>query len=340
MIRALHTRHSSATAEMRTNVVDVPELTFHSTDNGRVFNVELIETAAAALSNEYLLTRAVPSSSGGAGTPSALLALCVCPLSPLGSRDHQLRCPLHRYAKKHTRCLFERFYGVYLRVRSGGCGHQAARVRARDQCCGVAASMSPFQSRTTSPGAALLSILLLRMIRTSAFQLRPSSLKGAAPAPLVRLRGTLSTAIDSGVVQDVMAGARDDSGAAKAVFLENSGEWVPMSNTEKGGIKRSREVLDGLSLQELRQEAQQRGQKTTGSKKVLVERLFSQEPPGKKGGCVDKYAVLTSPRQSLAKVPYLYHSGRLLHTWYYYVLLCPCYVRSLSSTWYDKIKAT
>lgn len=150
------------------------------------------------------------------------------------------------------------------------------------------------------------------MIRTSAFQLRPSSLKGAAPAPLVRLRGTLSTAIDSGVVQDVMAGARDDSGAAKAVFLENSGEWVPMSNTEKGGIKRSREVLDGLSLQELRQEAQQRGQKTTGSKKVLVERLFSQEPPGKKGGCVDKYAVLTSPRQSLAKVPYLYHSGRLL----------------------------
>lgn len=128
MIRALHTRHSSATAEMRTNVVDVPELTFHSTDNGRVFNFEVIETAAAALSNEYLLTRAVPSSSGGAGTPSALLALCVCPLSPLGSRDHQLRCPLHRYAKKHTRCLFERFYACI-------CGFVAGAVVTRRHVC-------------------------------------------------------------------------------------------------------------------------------------------------------------------------------------------------------------
>jgi len=140
--------------------------------------------------------------------------------------------------------------------------------------------MPLFQSRSTSPCAALLSALLLQrmfLFRASAFFLRPSSLKGV-PTALPRFRGVSSAAIDSSASTDTLAGAGDDCGTTKAIFLKKNGEWVPFANSSIG--KKSREALEGLSLQELRQEAQQRGQKTTGPKKVLVERIFSQEPPG------------------------------------------------------------
>ncbi|CAM9187761.1 unnamed protein product [Ectocarpus sp. 12 AP-2014] len=83
-----------------------------------------------------------------------------------------------------------------------------------------------------------------------------------------------------GIATDEMTGATD--GACKAIFLEHDGKWVSCDKTL--GITEQQQnltklQLEGLTVSQLRHEARQRGQTVTGSKKDLIQRLFSQEAP-------------------------------------------------------------
>eukprot|EP00752_Nemacystus_decipiens_P009130 g8154.t1 len=78
-----------------------------------------------------------------------------------------------------------------------------------------------------------------------------------------------------------MGGATESTSSSRAMFLDNDGEWIKTSSTGTSisGTSHEIELLESLTVPELRQQAQQAGQKSTGSKKELVQRLLNQEPP-------------------------------------------------------------
>ncbi|CAM9720188.1 unnamed protein product [Ectocarpus sp. 6 AP-2014] len=83
-----------------------------------------------------------------------------------------------------------------------------------------------------------------------------------------------------GIATDEMTEATD--GACKAIFLEHDGRWVNCDKTL--GITEQQQnltklQLEGLTVPQLRHEARRRGQTATGSKKDLIQRVFSQEAP-------------------------------------------------------------
>eukprot|EP00903_Cladosiphon_okamuranus_P013530 g12602.t1 len=115
------------------------------------------------------------------------------------------------------------------------------------------------------------------MFPASAFARRPSRFHVATKA----LKGA-AAATSSGVLQQPMVGATDDASTSnRAIFLKNDGEWICTSSSSASSSSASSkvEVLEALSVRELRQQARQVGQKSTGSKKELVQRLINQEPP-------------------------------------------------------------
>lgn len=107
---------------------------------------------------------------------------------------------------------------------------------------------------------------------------------GLAIAP-PRARESSTIAEGSSLVRQETAEASAGLSGNKAVFLENDGAWVSwkkVADQQQANFPNSTELhLEKLSVTQLRQEAQQRGQKSTGSKKELIERLLSQEAPGK-----------------------------------------------------------
>lgn len=84
-----------------------------------------------------------------------------------------------------------------------------------------------------------------------------------------------------GIATDEMTGATDE--ACKAIFLEHDGKWVSC-DLALGITEQQRDLtklqLEGLTVPQLRHKARRRGQTATGSKKDLIQRLFSQEAPG------------------------------------------------------------
>ena len=88
-----------------------------------------------------------------------------------------------------------------------------------------------------------------------------------------------------------VARATDSTGTiepSNAVFLENDGRWIDYqeifaSNTRSNEIKAQDDsnFLRELTVTQLRQEARQRGQTSTGSREALIERMVSKQPPGK-----------------------------------------------------------
>lgn len=71
---------------------------------------------------------------------------------------------------------------------------------------------------------------------------------------------------------------------SRAIFLENHNEWVSCDTDDADQTSLTSKLhLEKLSLPQLREQARQLGQASTGSKKDLLERLFSHEPPGEYG---------------------------------------------------------
>lgn len=134
--------------------------------------------------------------------------------------------------------------------------------------------LAVFGPRTTKPSAIIsLGVFLLRMFPVTALAWRPSRFHVTTTA----LRGASAS---SSALQEPMAGAIDASSSSRAIFLDNDGDWIKASTTSTTSTSANIELLEALSVSELRQQAQLAGQKSTGSKKELVQRLLNQEPPG------------------------------------------------------------
>lgn len=132
-----------------------------------------------------------------------------------------------------------------------------------------------FGSRTTNPGAIIsIGVFLLRMFPI-ALAWRPTRLHVAT-----RVLRRASAAAS----QEPTSRAAEASSSSRATFLENDGEWVGASSTSgTSGLSIDIGSLEALSVPELRQQAQQAGQRSTGPKKELIKRLLNQEPSGE--GC-------------------------------------------------------
>lgn len=145
----------------------------------------------------------------------------------------------------------------------------------------------------TSSVRAAASTLLAGNIPKHALALRPPatisswSSRGRIAATTTPATGSPSKSLA------VMAGAIDAEPCttSRPIFLDNNrNEWVRWdtdhddSSAAGNNSSSSKLHLEKLSLQQLRQQAQQQGQTSTGSKKQLVERLLCQEPPGNNEG--------------------------------------------------------
>lgn len=82
--------------------------------------------------------------------------------------------------------------------------------------------------------------------------------------------------------------ARNNPYPSKSIFLRNDGLWVDCqkafgsrcSDSQTAIEYDGRVYLEGLSRAQLVAEAKDRGQKSSGSRSALVERLVTREPPG------------------------------------------------------------
>lgn len=86
------------------------------------------------------------------------------------------------------------------------------------------------------------------------------------------------------------ARATDSTGiieSSNAFFLGNDGQWIDYDETFKhsrGNKFKGQDdskYLRKLTVKQLRQEARERGQTSTGSREALLERLVSKHSPGK-----------------------------------------------------------
>ncbi|CAM9091466.1 unnamed protein product [Scytosiphon promiscuus] len=119
-------------------------------------------------------------------------------------------------------------------------------------------------------------------------------------APPARTRSFITITQGSSLVQEETAESILGMTGAKATFLENDGQWIScetalMPSQQEANLSKSSKLhLEKLSVTQLRQEAQQRGQQSTGSKKELMERLVSQEAPAPKRPRRRRYAAETN----------------------------------------------
>lgn len=155
--------------------------------------------------------------------------------------------------------------------------------------------LAAFGSRSTNPGA-IISVFLLRMLPAPALAWRPPRFH------VVETTARASASSSAG--QEPMGGATEASSSSRAIFLDNDGEWIDTSSIgTAGSTSNDIELLDAMSVPELRQEAQLAGQKSTGSKKELVQRLLNQEPPSEDRGylhdssCVVRYREIADFRR-------------------------------------------
>lgn len=74
-------------------------------------------------------------------------------------------------------------------------------------------------------------------------------------------------------------------GPSNALFLGNDGRWIDYQETftvnNEVKDRDDSNYLQELTVTQLRQQARERGQKSTGSREALVERLVSRQSPGK-----------------------------------------------------------
>lgn len=174
----------------------------------------------------------------------------------------------------------------------------APRVCGWNPCCGVFSMVTIASSRTTPLCSSIFHLVLMIFQTNSARALASLALRPAASTGGWSRGRTPPTTTPTGssMSLETMAGATDaESSTSRATFLDNDGEWITGSSCHAAAADANNSIsstsnssssklhLERLSLQQLRQQAQQRGQTSTGSKKQLVERLFCQEPPGKGG---------------------------------------------------------